>query len=232
MKLLQVIQHTSAEYLGLMEDHFEGRKIRFQYTRPFTESGKIPSTENMDDGLILLGGGPWGTAGARNVPSLDEEIKLARAYLMYEKPVIGIGLGAQILALAADGKTEPDNYRFEVGSIKRASDDALYGFLPAEFPWVQLMRDRILPPKYAKILGNDNHGNPAVFQIGNNAFGFSGHPAFKLAMAEDMIMEFEEQPEYIGEPMKDLRKKKAEIEDALVYLMTGIVQATGLMQQN
>ena len=29
MKTLVVIQHTSAEYLGLIEDHFEGRRIRF-----------------------------------------------------------------------------------------------------------------------------------------------------------------------------------------------------------
>ena len=30
MNLLHVIQHTSADYLGLMEDHLEGRRIRFR----------------------------------------------------------------------------------------------------------------------------------------------------------------------------------------------------------
>ncbi len=30
MKTLCVLQHTEAEYLGLMEDHLEGRNIRFQ----------------------------------------------------------------------------------------------------------------------------------------------------------------------------------------------------------
>ncbi len=29
MKNLCTIQHTEAEYLGLIEDHFEGRNIRF-----------------------------------------------------------------------------------------------------------------------------------------------------------------------------------------------------------
>ena len=35
MKNICVIQHTEAEFLGLMEDHFEGRNIRFHYNRPF-----------------------------------------------------------------------------------------------------------------------------------------------------------------------------------------------------
>ena len=31
MKTLCVLQHVEAEYLGLIEDHFEGRNIRFRY---------------------------------------------------------------------------------------------------------------------------------------------------------------------------------------------------------
>ena len=58
MNLLNVIQHTSADYLGLMEDHLEGRRIRFRYFRPFTEKGTIPSSSDISDGLVLLGGGP------------------------------------------------------------------------------------------------------------------------------------------------------------------------------
>ena len=42
MNLLNVVQHTSADYLGLMEDHLEGRRISFRYFRPFTERGDIP----------------------------------------------------------------------------------------------------------------------------------------------------------------------------------------------
>ena len=44
MNVVAVIQHTAGEYLGLMEDHLEGRRIRFQYYRPFA-AGKLPSTE-------------------------------------------------------------------------------------------------------------------------------------------------------------------------------------------
>lgn len=230
MKSLTVIQHTSADYLGLMEDHLEGRRIRFNYNRPFTEAGKPPAYEDLDDGLVLLGGGPWGSAGGRDVPTLAAEIALARMALMIGKPVIGIGLGAQILAIAADGKSEAQDLTFDIGYATRTSPEALNGYLPEKYPNIVYMRDVPLPPAYAQVLAEDGDGRPALFQIGDNAFGFSGHPGFKLAMAEDLIMEFEESPSNTGTALQQLRGMKREIEDALVPIMTGLVQLTGLMK--
>ena len=88
MNLLHVIQHTSSDYLGLMEDHLEGRRIRFQYYRPFA-AGKLPATDLPADALILLGGGPWGAAGSRDLPTLEREVELARPRLG-EGPVIKV----------------------------------------------------------------------------------------------------------------------------------------------
>jgi GMP synthase-like glutamine amidotransferase len=231
VKSLNVVQHTSADYLGLMEDHFEARRIRFQYFRPFASGGKLPDRTKPGDGLVLLGGGPWGSAGARDVPNLDEEIRLARAYLMLDRPVIGIGLGAQILSVAADGKTCDAPLTFEVGYATRTQDDALNGFLPPRHPHVIYMRDRPDPPSYARILSEDEAGRPAIFQVGQKAFGFVGHPGFKLAMAEDLVMEFEEVPENPRPQFAALNQMKREIEDALVPMMTGLIQLTGLMDQ-
>ena len=79
MNVVAVIQHTSGEYLGLMEDHLEGRRIRFQYFRPFAGGGKIPSPDIPADALILLGGGPWGSAGVRDLPTLEVRVALGDA---------------------------------------------------------------------------------------------------------------------------------------------------------
>ena len=230
MRRLTVIQHTSADYLGLMEDHLEGRRIGFSYVRPFTEGVSVPRFNEIEDGLVLLGGGPWGAAGARDVPTLPEEVELTRACLMHETPVLGIGLGAQILALAADGSVEPAELDFRIGQGARASEGALNGFLPEAFPLPVYMRDRPVPPDYAGILARDELGHPAVFQIGSNALGISGHPGFKLAMAEDLIMEFEEAPAEPAAQLDALRAAKTSIEDALVPVMTGIVQLMGWMK--
>ncbi len=229
MKFLTIIQHTSADYLGHMEDHFEGRKIGFRYHRPFTESGKVPQFSEIGDGLILLGGGPWGSSGVRDVPTLSEEIKLTRACFMQGLPIIGIGLGAQILCLATDGHVEPSPLVFTCGMASRIDDGALNGFMPQTYPNPVYMRDMPVPPDYGKILAQDEAGRPAAFQIGANVLGFTGHPGFKRAMAEDLIMEFEESPENVGETLGRLGNLGGEIEDALVTMMTGIVQVTGLM---
>lgn len=232
MKFLSVIQHTQSDWLGLIEDHFEGRRIRFSYFRPFSTGGKLPDLEVLGDGLVLLGLGPWGTAGGHDVPSLEAEISLARTCLMLEKPVIGIGLGAQILALAADGKTEVAPLAFSAGHATRTKQDALNGFLPERFPNVVYMRDRPLPPDYAEILAVDEEGRPALFQIGANALGFSGHPGVKAAMIEDLIMESDDAPPEFADELEKLRNLGPEVADSLVAIMTGLIQLTALMKSD
>lgn len=229
MKSLAVIQHTSADYLGLIEDHLEGRGIRFNYYRPFTEGTPLPHVEGMGDGLMLMGGGPWGSAGVRDVPTLAQEIALAEAAFTMEKPVIGIGLGAQILCHATGGGAEPHPLELKVGRARRVKDDALAGFMPESFPIASYMRDRPILPPYAEVLAEDEDGLPVVFQVGPKAFGFIAHPAMKSAIIEDLIMEFEEGPESPGESIAKMPYIRDEIEDSLVPIMAGLIKMTDLM---
>jgi len=227
---LQVVQHDSAEFLGLIEDHLEGRSIRFRYCRPFAGKTPLPKPEQLDDGLVLLGGGPWGSAGTRDVPTLAQEIELTRAALAIGKPVLGIGLGAQILALAAGGSVTAAVLEFSVGKAKRTREDALGGYLPQEFPTAIYMRDWPVPPREALVLAQDEKGRGVLWQIGKNALGFAAHPGLKVAMVEDLIMEFEEVPQEIEPGLAKLRAVQRSIEDALVPLMTGVVQLMGWMR--
>ncbi len=226
---LQVLQHTSAEFLGLMEDHLEGRNIRFQYCRPFTGKVPLPKPEAIDQGLIILGGGPWGSAGARDVPTLAQEVSLVEKVLQAGKPVLGIGLGAQILALASGGGTQATALEFSVGKATRTADGALGGYLPPEYPLATYMRDWPIPPAAAEVLARDERGRAALWQLGRNALGFAGHPGLKVAMVEDLIMEFDEAPAGIEAGLTQLRLAQRNIDDALVPLMTGLVKLMGWM---
>ena len=223
---LQVVQHTSAEYLGLIEDHLEGRSIRFHYCRPFTGKVPLPKAQAIDEGLILLGGGPWGSAGARDVPTLAGELALVRECLQRQTPVLGIGLGAQILSLALGGRSGAAELEFSVGTARRVKDGALRGYLPAQYPLAVYMRDWPTPPPGAEVLAEDSKGRAALWQIGR-ALGFAGHPGIKVAMVEDLIMEFEEAPAEVEAGLAGLRVAQRSIEDALVPIMAGVLQILG-----
>ncbi len=225
---LSVIQHTQSEWLGGIEDHLEGRGIRFGYHRPFTTGGKLPSVPTIGDGLILLGGGPWGSKTEGSVlPTLEQEVRLARACLMLDKPVIGFGLGAQILALAADGARAASPLVLKIDTATRVEDDALGGLLPGTFPTVVYMRDVPVPPPYARILATDSEGKPSVFSIGPKAFGFAGNPGVRRAMVEDLIMESDDTPEDPGPVLEAMGDLAVALEDALVPIMSGLVAAFG-----
>jgi len=232
MKSLFVIQHTDSEFLGRMEDHLEGRGIRFTYLRPQVGYRQMPASARFVDGLVLLGGGPWATRGEWRLPALDAEISLCKECLALGRPVIGIGLGAQVLAIAAGGNVRDAPYVFAVDEARRVDETALNGYLPPRYPLAIFMRDWPVPPEYARVLAIDTATRPALFQVGRNSFGFAGHPGAKRAMAEDLLMEFSEAPDMASDALEKLSRNQSALEDSLVRIMTGLVQLTGLMQMD
>ena len=232
MKTLCVLQHVEAEYLGLLEDHFEGRNIRFRYCRPFTPGASIPSSTEEFHALILLGAGPKGIVSGNLIPSLGAELRLTKEFLDRGLPVIGIGVGACILSSAAGGGAEEAPLRFVLDKARRTVPGALNGHLPQMFPAAVYMRDRPVLPSAARILALGAGEEPVVFQIRDNCFGFAGHPGMKSAMIEDLIMEFDEVPENTAETLAALRAAQADIAAALGAIMVGLVEITHLMEPN
>jgi GMP synthase-like glutamine amidotransferase len=229
MKTLCVLQHTEAEYLGLMEDHFESRAIRFRYVRPFTAGGSVPRDAGGFDGLVILGAGPMGIVSGPLFPSLAAELRLAGDFLRRKLPVIGIGIGACMLATAAGGGAEEAPLRFSVGNAHRAVPGALAGRLPETYPAALYMRDQPVLPAAAQVLARDDEAAPALFQIGGNALGFLAHPGIKSAMIEDLVMEFEEAPPGVAEGLARLRAVQGALAAALGDIMVGVVQTAHLM---
>jgi GMP synthase-like glutamine amidotransferase len=229
MRTLCVLQHVEAEYLGLMEDHFEGRNIRFHYCRPFTPGATVPSDAKDYHGLVLLGAGPFGIVSGSLIPSLGPELRLARDFLDRGLPVVGVGVGSCILTVAAGGGAEEAPLHFTVETARRLHADALGGHLPASFPAAVYMRDRPVLPAASKVLAVDGHDEALVFQIRDNCLGFLGHPGIKTGMLEDLIMEFGEVPERTAETLSELRAAQGEIASALGEIMIGLINVTHLM---
>jgi GMP synthase-like glutamine amidotransferase len=230
MKTLCVLQHVEAEYLGLLEDHFEGRNIRFRYCRPFVPGASIPADAEDYDGVVLLGAGPKGIVSGSLIPSLGPELRLTRSFLDRELPVIGIGVGACILSTAAGGGAEEAPLRFVVERARSVAPAAFHGHLPESFPAAVYMRDRPVLPAGAKVLAVGEGDEPLLFQWRSNCLGFLGHPGIKSAMIEDLIMEFEEVPEGTAETLTALRAAQGEIAAALAAIMVGLIEMTQLME--
>lgn len=226
---LCVVQHTSGEFLGLLEDHLESRAIRFAYSRPFVAGGNLPASIRGFDGLVLLGAGPYGIASGKQLPSLAAELQLTAAFLEASLPVIGIGLGSALLARAAGGGCEAAPLRFKVGEARRSMPTALAGYLPTSYPYALYMRDRAVLPATAQVLAEDTDGAPMLFQVRDNCFGFTAHPGIKSAMIEDLIMEFDESPEHLPAGLQQLVAQQRNIAEALTGIMVGLVKVTGLM---
>lgn len=229
MKTLAVIQHTEAEYLGLIEDHLEGRNIRFRYFRPFTHGGTLPFGPEGFDGLWLLGGGPYGLVSGHLLPSAAPEFRLTKMFLEAGLPVVGFGLGALVLCVSAGGGAAEAPLRFAVDEVEAVSPDALGGHLPVQFPLSHYLRDRPVLPDGAEVLARAPDGSPAIFALNGNSIGMVGHPGFKRGMVEDLVMEFAETPEDPAASLDALSVAQPRIAEALSPLMVGLVRQTGLM---
>lgn len=229
MKTLCVIQHTEAEYLGLIEDHFEGRNIRFAYRRPFTPGGVLPQGPGKFDGLVLLGGGPYGLVSGHLLPSLGHELRLTKAFLENDLPVLGLGLGAVILSVAAGGGAAESPLRFDVGEVRTVPGTAFASHLPPTFPMAWYLRDRPVLPEGAEVLATDEAGAPMIFSVNKNSIGCLGHPGIKRGMTEDLIMEFADTPEGTVEGLERLGREQGRIAEVLSSLMVGLIQHTGWM---
>ena len=123
MNLLHVIQHTSADYLGLMEDHLEGRRIRFRYFRPFTEQGTVPQPgEKM-----------WGQMRSASVRNGFKKTHLGRN----QPPVAGVSSGPT----RVPGRASPCRLR-PTRAIRR--DEPPAARIPAEEPMARKSRTAVL----------------------------------------------------------------------------------------
>ncbi|RMI31563.1 type 1 glutamine amidotransferase, partial [Streptomyces triticirhizae] len=142
---------------------------------------EVPEDPEGHDAVVLLGGGFLPDDDARR-PWLARERRLARRAVADGVPLLGICLGAQLLAAAHGGTVRGEHGTPERGShpVTRrpeAVDDPLLGSLPATFPVIQNHRDQIthLPPG-AVHLASSPLCPVQAFRLGPLAWGTQFHP--------------------------------------------------------
>ncbi|MGH1561940.1 type 1 glutamine amidotransferase [Mumia sp. DW29H23] len=143
----------------------------------------LPSSLDGYDGVVTLGGGFMPDADD-HAPWLPHERKLTVQALQREVPLLGICLGAQVLALCAGGEVTASSGETERGScpvelLPAADDDPVFGGLVAHGPlrMIQNHRDSITAlPAGADLLATSDACRVQAFRVGVCAWGVQFHP--------------------------------------------------------
>jgi GMP synthase-like glutamine amidotransferase len=178
--------------------------------------------EPGDYAAVLVLGGSMGVLEDARYPWLSGVRRLLAASVTRQVPVLAVGLGAQLLAVAAGGSVRRMPGGPEVGTLMVAKRDAaLHDPLFAEVPFtpdvVQLHGDEVgaLPPR-AVLMASSLQCHNQAFRVGNVAYGLQFH----IESTPDVVLEWAAgAPEYAsfarpGQLEVDhLRAVHADVED-------------------
>ena len=175
---VHVLQHVAFEGLGCIADWLDARHATVTCTR-FFESPEIPALDDVD--FVIALGGPMSVNDETTLPWLRDEKRFVAAAIAARKPVLGICLGAQLMASALGACVYPGSEK-EIGWFpvfaEPAGTDVKDGdafVLPAQidvFHWHGETFD--LPPT-ARLLASSAVCRHQAFQIGRRAIGLQFH---------------------------------------------------------
>jgi len=178
MAKIYVLQHHPVENLGNIADALEGAALAWQYVR-VNEGQPVPADMKGAGGLIVLGG-PMGVYQTERYPWLRDEMRLIEAAMAQNLPVLGVCLGAQILAAALGAKVERNPNGKEIGwhEIRlsdSAKDDRLLRGTPSAMTPFHWHGDIFELPPGAVSLASSEKTPCQAFRHGDKAYGFQFH---------------------------------------------------------
>ena len=198
MEEVLVFQHDPFEDLGFFAEVLKKEHANYRTIRLF--HGEVPDEDWQRVAALIILGGPMGVNDEEKFPFLRWEKRIIRAALDDSVPILGICLGAQLLAATLGTRVYKGSVR-EIGwnpiSITpHGQVDSLLGYLPEKatvFQWHSAGFD--LPPG-AVCLASSMHYPIQAFRLGKIAYGLQFH----LEVTQQMV------ERWIGERSKDLAR--------------------------
>ena len=200
MAKIWVLQHHPVENLGAIADSLEEAALAWQYVRVF-DGAPIPADMKGAGGLIVMGG-PQTVYQLDRYPHLRDEIRLIESALRDNKPILGVCLGAQLLA-AALGATVKRGESREIGwylvrLANTANDDRLMRGLPAEFMAAHWHSDVFELPNGTVALASSERTAIQAFRFGDKAYGLLFHAEISEERIAKLVGEFGEDLKRVG----------------------------------
>lgn len=180
-----VVRHIQFEHAGSLAPVLERSGHRLIYS----EIGNSPNLEGF--AALILMGGPMSVNDS--APWVEAECELIRAAISCGKPVLGICLGAQLIARALGAEVRKSAAReigwYPVRWLAAAGSDPLFTGLPnpaTVFHWHGETFD--LPPGSVCLAESDLCSQQA-FRHGHNVYGLQFHLEVTPAMVGDWLQQ-------------------------------------------
>ncbi|MBE7415584.1 MAG: gamma-glutamyl-gamma-aminobutyrate hydrolase family protein [Deltaproteobacteria bacterium] len=188
MKRALVITHVAHEGLGTFRRPLERGFIveRLDIHR----GAALPPRIDGFDALIVMGG-PMGVYEEEKYPFIKKELRLIESALKERVPVLGVCLGAQLLARASGARVYKGDAR-EIGWHRvaledEAASDRLFMGFPDEFTVFQWHGDTFdVPPGGVRLASSGLFPNQVV-KVGPNAYGVQFHFEVTEAMVREWL---------------------------------------------
>lgn len=233
MKQFAVVQHTYAEFLGLIENQLEKRDIGFVYFRPFVGQ-QLPGSAGQFDALFLLGGA-HPAADREVMPWVEDELRLIGAFRQAQRPIVGFGLGAALIAEyeGAQINAEPFHraYWATAHKTEAGQGDAVAEAADGRRVLVMTNGTTRLPEGMAPILVDDD-GEWLAVRPDKLTYAMLFRPELKPGMIEDMIMEANrDTPHNIGELLSQARQEWQGMQELTDHIVVALVKELDLMTE-
>ena len=216
MSRILVFQHVAAEPLGTLDALIRDRGHRIRFVNFEREPDAQPEIDRYK-GLIVLGG-PMNVEDQPSRPHLHTELRCIERALEQGKPVLGICLGAQLLAHALGAPVRRHHVQ-EIGwyrwqATEHGRDDPVLAPLGDEAPIFQWHGCTFDIPRDAVHLGRTASCENQAFRWGDDAYGLQFH----LEMDQPLIERWLANPEYrqeleaagLGHGAEEIRAASAE----------------------
>ncbi len=184
-----IIKHVRVEGPGLVEYCLMQERIPYQILD--LESGARLPKINGTSHLVFLGG-PMNVYEEDRYPFLRDEDLFIKEAIQRGKAVLGICLGAQLIAKALGAKVFKAPVKeigwYDVSLTKIGSQDPLLSPFPKTFPVFQWHGDTFEIPNGAKLIATSSPISHQAFRYGERVYGLQFH----LEVTEKMIREWTE----------------------------------------
>jgi GMP synthase-like glutamine amidotransferase len=170
---VHILQHVPFEDIGSMDSWLDERGAAKGYTR-FFEGAALPQLKGLD--LIIAMGGPMSVNDEATLPWLRPEKQFIRDAVEKGVPVLGVCLGAQLIASAQGARVYPNRQK-EIGwySIEATPGAANTFRFPEKCTVFHWHGETFDLPSGAVRLAKSAACENQAFQIGQHVIGLQFH---------------------------------------------------------